>query len=462
MIVIISISYQIVAQQSSPQQARAIQSVLPISSSSTQPGIGVEFNPIGVAVNPKTNMVYVANWEGRQDQYDGDAGYRGTLSVINGNTNTLVDTIRVGHLPIDVAVNPKTNMVYVANYASFDVSVINGSNDTVVKNITLANGITGGGGPTAIAVNPITNKVYVIMPHNNTISIIDGRTNTVLKNALELGKGDIVGNIAVNSASNRIYVAREVFDNSTAAYSRVVYRISIIDGTTDTVVKDLIVKRSDTIVNELQCSCCAPCGRPTAIAVIPITNTVYFVDYQSGTIYVLDGNTSTLLKTIKVSGVQTVDNGTAEFPGQVIDLVANPKTNTLYLTTSHSHSIFVIDAITGTKLKVNTENFEPSLNDTFALAVNPNTNSLYVTNFKSNSVSVLSGNTYNLIIGPTTVSQLAQLGLAQIGIIVGNKPMGIAVNPNTNLLYVTNSHSNTVSVIDGSTDRSVSHQIFFQ
>ena len=34
-------------------------------------------------------------------------------------------------------------------------------------------------------------------------------------------------------------------------------------------------------------------------------------------------------------------------------------------------------------------------------------------------------------------------------------PFGIAVNPTTNLVYVTNPRSNTVSVIDGKTGTSV-------
>jgi YVTN family beta-propeller protein len=45
--------------------------------------IDVGVNPIGVAVNPTTNRIYVAN--------DGD----NTVSVIDGTTNTVIDTIDV-------------------------------------------------------------------------------------------------------------------------------------------------------------------------------------------------------------------------------------------------------------------------------------------------------------------------------------------------------------------------------
>ena len=34
-----------------------------------------------------------------------------TTSVIDGRTNTVVDNIRVGNMPISVSINPNTNMV---------------------------------------------------------------------------------------------------------------------------------------------------------------------------------------------------------------------------------------------------------------------------------------------------------------------------------------------------------------
>ena len=77
--------------------------------------INVGKSPDGVAVNPNTNMVYVAN------------AYSNMTSVIDSSTNTLVTTIAVGNSPSAVAVNPNTKMVYVVNYNDNTVSVIDGS-----------------------------------------------------------------------------------------------------------------------------------------------------------------------------------------------------------------------------------------------------------------------------------------------------------------------------------------------
>src|SRR5205823_5275389 len=97
--------------------------------------------------------------------------------------------------PIGAAVNPKTNMVYVTNKKSDTISVINGTTDKVVDTIQQV------GGPKSIAVNPNTNRIYVSIT-NNTIYVIDGTTD---KEYSDIPVGYISNNIAVNPNTNRIY-----------------------------------------------------------------------------------------------------------------------------------------------------------------------------------------------------------------------------------------------------------------
>ena len=100
--------------------------------------------PVGVAVNPSTNLIYAVNEES------------GTVSVINGASNRVVATVSTesmgGTLPFDVAVNPSTNLIYVA---STIVSVIYGSTNSIVMTVSV------GGKPQGVAVNPSTNMIYV-------------------------------------------------------------------------------------------------------------------------------------------------------------------------------------------------------------------------------------------------------------------------------------------------------------
>src|SRR5215472_745400 len=59
--------------------------------------------PDGIAVDPATNTVYETNQDGN------------SVSVINGQTDTVTATIGVGSSPEGIAVDPATNTIYVAN-----------------------------------------------------------------------------------------------------------------------------------------------------------------------------------------------------------------------------------------------------------------------------------------------------------------------------------------------------------
>jgi YVTN family beta-propeller protein len=79
-------------------------------------------NALGaIALNPETNMVYVAD------------GENDTVSVIDALHYRLITTKQVGTTPADITVNPETNMVYVVNSDSNTVSVIDGSTNEVME-----------------------------------------------------------------------------------------------------------------------------------------------------------------------------------------------------------------------------------------------------------------------------------------------------------------------------------------
>jgi len=57
----------------------------------------------------------------------------GTVSVIDGSTNTVTDTISIGGGPYGVAYDSATGEVYVANWASNMVSVISSTSTTTIS-----------------------------------------------------------------------------------------------------------------------------------------------------------------------------------------------------------------------------------------------------------------------------------------------------------------------------------------
>ena len=65
----------------------------------------------GVAADPRTNTIYVAD--------GGDETW-----VISGRTNTVVTKVRVGSEPAGVAADPRTSAIYVTNIGDNTVSVL--------------------------------------------------------------------------------------------------------------------------------------------------------------------------------------------------------------------------------------------------------------------------------------------------------------------------------------------------
>ncbi len=117
----------------------------------------------GIAVNPVTNKIYVP-----------DVTY--TVQVINGASDSVTKLIDIGSetAPISVAINTITNRVYTANHDNNTLSVIDGNNDTLMISTPVGNS------PNGIAVSEKHNLVYVVNSADNTISVVDGETNAVL------------------------------------------------------------------------------------------------------------------------------------------------------------------------------------------------------------------------------------------------------------------------------------------
>ena len=110
--------------------------------------------PSAIAVNSASNRIYVAN-NGSND-----------VAIIDGATNS-VTTVAVGTSPRAIAINPVTNRIYVANYRSNNVSMIDGVSGSVTN-------VPVGASPVAIAVDAVRNQVFVANMAGNSGTVIDG------------------------------------------------------------------------------------------------------------------------------------------------------------------------------------------------------------------------------------------------------------------------------------------------
>jgi YVTN family beta-propeller protein len=337
--------------------------------------VAVGTDPQGVAVDPSTDKIYVVN------------KIPGTVSVINGATNTVTATIVVGSLgciltsdcnPIGVAVDPSTHKVYVTNSDDATVSVINGTTNTVVATIDVRNN------PQAVAVDPSTHKVYVGTGQFNSVTVIDGATNTVIATT---PNDSGAAAVTVDPSTHTVYAGNS--NNGT---------VSVISGATNTI----------TTTVELP--------DPIGMAVDPSTHTVY-VTTREGRVSVIDGATNTVTTTIPAG------NGAG-------GVTADPSTHTVVVANAFAHSVTVLDGASNTGRQTVAVGNNP-----LAAAADPSTHKVYVTNFNDNTVSVMS---------PTAEAELQDLSVG-----AGSQPTGVAYDAANDFMYVALGGSNQVVNVHG-------------
>jgi YVTN family beta-propeller protein len=109
--------------------------------------IPVGLQPYSVAIALATNTIYVAN-----QNITAPPNVLGTLSIIDGNTNTVTATITLPDIPNQVVVNSANGDVYTG-----------GSNLTRIVNGAIVESIVyGPSSITGLVVNPVANQLYLI------------------------------------------------------------------------------------------------------------------------------------------------------------------------------------------------------------------------------------------------------------------------------------------------------------
>src|SRR5664280_2151239 len=200
--------------------------------------VNVGYYPGGTAVNPVTNRIYIPNQCGDPFCQTHD----GTVSVIDGVSNNVIATVPVGYDPYGLAVNSVTNKIYVVNTCGDDqycqyfwgtMSVIDGASNTVVATVNV------GLDPGPPVVNSLTNKIYVpdswsplpcggYPPYRaGAVTIIDGTTN----DATLVNAGICPDGIDFNSVTNKIYVPSDCLGDPSCHFAPN-GTVTVIDGVT--------------------------------------------------------------------------------------------------------------------------------------------------------------------------------------------------------------------------------------
>ncbi|EZH66458.1 hypothetical protein DH09_11030 [Bacillaceae bacterium JMAK1] len=126
--------------------------------------------PNQITIDPTTRRAYVSNHSSRD------------VSVIDLTTNQVIATITTGNIvPYRTAVDIATNTVYTA-LNNGTVAVIDGDTNTIIDYIEV------GGFPRAITINAVDRLAYVSNNLDNTISVIDLDTREVIA-TIPVGNG---------------------------------------------------------------------------------------------------------------------------------------------------------------------------------------------------------------------------------------------------------------------------------
>jgi len=298
-------------------------------------------NPEGIAYDPSNGYIYVANYG------------TNTVSVINGANNSVIANINVGYEPMGIAYDPSNGYIYVANEGSNDVSVINGANNSVIANINV------GGAPTGIAYDPSNGYIYVTISVldiwnyilysqvvSNYVSVINGANNSVIANINVGGSGGPTG-IAYDPSNGYIYVAN--FDSGT---------VSVINGANNSVIANINVGYE-----------------PMGIAYDPSNGYIYVANEGSNDVSVINGANNSVIANINVGGAPT---GIAYDPSNGYIYVANSGTNTVSVINGANNSVIA---------NINV-GYEPS-----GVAYDPSNGYIYVTNTDSGTISIISTST---------------------------------------------------------------------
>lgn len=320
-----------------------------------------------IAINPETNLIYVTG--------NDNSGFKNFISVIDGDTNKIIETINIEGTILAISINTSSNRIYVSNIKvlatlkPFDdvsfISVIDGDTNEIIDTVGLSKVQ-----PTSILANQITNKIYAagtkgFITKEMVLNVIDGETNEIV-DSLNLSKG-FISSAAINQKTNRIYVEEILEDRS----GNKTVNIGVLDGETNDLI-DIIefgeVTTGEMVVNEVT----------DKIYLSEIKNFVSVnINDLKSVINVIDGTANEVIDVIKLDSV-------------VIQRVTvNSVTNRIYAGTLKldklgfsSEFVEIIDGENNNIVgKVDVGNNE--LPDTYPLdiAVNPVTNRVYTSIF---------------------------------------------------------------------------------
>lgn len=155
--------------------------------------------PSTLAIDPVASRAYIGN-------RGANASSAHTVSVIDLVTRSELGTVPVGDRPAGIATNPSSGLVYVANHADDSLTVFHGPSMRMVATIPLA------GGPRSVLVDPNAGRLYVSLARQASVAVLDA-ANLGSLGIIETGPEPRA--LALDRVRGRLYVTTAGRDEGT-------------------------------------------------------------------------------------------------------------------------------------------------------------------------------------------------------------------------------------------------------
>lgn len=406
----------------------------------------IQRNPIGIAISHDGSHVYIAN---NSDN---------TVTVFNTQDNTLGATINVGQNPYGIAVSPDDSKVFVANNASKSISVLNAGSSMVIATIPTSSA------PYGLSVSPDGKELYVAEQNSDVIQVFNTSTYTVIANITSgIGDSISIGNfVSAGPGCNSSPVTFTITVNPTAALpptisaSTATGAISACTGSAST---NPNLQQFNVSGSNLTGNITAKASAGFEISMTPgsgygnsVTLTQTGGSVSNTIIYVRSAASDPVGN---ISGNVTLTSAGASAQNVAVKGIVNalPTVNTINNQTVVNGTATTAINFTGTGNSFTWTNNAPGIglpasgtgNIAAFTGVNTGTTPVIAT---ITATSIFSGYAYIANSNSNTVSVINTSTNAVIkSIPVGMYPFGEALSPDGSTLYVTNSSSSNVSVI---------------
>ena len=316
-----------------------------------------------------------------------------------------------------LTVNPITNTIYGLIHKSNDfpmsketLIVINGTTNHVEKNITLYDLSDFA---SEIAINSATNMIYVLS--SSSLIVVDGSSNEIVDRVIidrktSANRTIYFRDIAINSATNMTYLLGLDPD-----IANLIYIFEIEEKTNRILYPSIIITRQKPLSENFQTE--------FVNLVVNSNNMIYVAEENPAIIYAINGTSKNILPILFDNPILT---NSKDFFSK--NMVINTELDTIYLIQDDS-----IYAIKNTTKNLITKTFGVKVN---ALDVNQNNSIIYAA-LNNGSIYAIDG--------------INGIKKDEINLDIG-APLDIVVNPITNNIYITSYGGSMIYLLNDTTN----------